>query len=298
MKKLLFSLCLSIAFTSICISQNYQPISQNVGWCIEQYFSMGSVLVAYKNVGDTSINSFNYKKIVKDEFTTYLLREDSIQKKVWVILPDSINETILYDFNLIVGNQITLNYVGHPPVLYQVNTIDTVLTPLGNRKRIKLFTTDTTITSELHWIEGIGSTYSPIYLADPTFPVGQFGGNGHCLICSYQNAGVQSYLGVCGIPFGGLAGSSCSSFITSQTETLLQNNAITTFFTSSDLLIIESEIELIKSIEIFSIEGKLIGYYECENNKKSIQTNSWNKGVYLAKITLSNNQIFTKKIKK
>jgi hypothetical protein len=300
MKKLLFSFCFAITFIGISIGQNYHPFTKNVGWCVEGYFGTGSWLIAYKSNGDTLINSFNYKKLKKDESTTFLIREDSIQKKVWVVLPDSISETLLYDFNLIVGNQITLNYVGYPPVLYQVNTIDTVSTPLGDRKRFKLVTTDTTFAAELHWIEGIGSTYSPIYIVDPTYPVGQFGGSGHCLICTYQNAGIQSYLGSCGIPFGGLAGSSCSSFITSQKEVHPQNNAITTFFSSSDLLIIESEIELIKSIEIFSIDGKRIGYFESNNNnnKESIQTNLWNKGIYLIKVTLNNNQIFTKKIKK
>lgn len=298
MKKLLLAFCFSITFTSISIGQNYHLFTQNVGWCVEEYFGTGSWLVAYKSDGDTLINSYNYKKLIKEENTTFFIREDSIQKKVWVILPDSIFETLLYDFSLIVGNQITLNYAGYPPVLYQVNIIDTVPTPLGNRKRFKLFTADTTFTAELHWIEGIGSTYSPIYLVDPTYPSGQFGGSGHCLICTYQSAGIQSYLGSCGIPFGGLSGSSCSSFITSQAEVNPINNLITTFFTSSDLLIIESEIEMLKSIEIFSIDGKRIGYYESDNKKISIPSYLWNKGIYLIKVTLNNNQILTKKIKK
>jgi hypothetical protein len=296
MKRILLLFYLIIAINCISKGQNYNQFTKNVGWCLEEYFGTGSWLIAYENNGDTLFNSINYKKFTKDGSTITLIREDSIQKKVWAILPDSTSETLLYDFNLIVGNQITLNYVGYTPISYQVDTVDSIVTPLGNRKRIKLSTTDTTFATELQWIEGIGSTYGPIYLLDPTFAVGQFGGSGHCLICCYQNIGNQSYLGSCGIPFGGLSGSSCSSFITSLKNLSTKNSSVDIYFSTPDLLLIKSSKELIKYISVFSVEGKLIKNYNCNNEQISIQTNGWNNGVYFINITLKNNQVLSKKI--
>lgn len=296
MKRIFLFFYLIIAFNCICKGQNYNQFTKNVGWCLEQYFGTGSTLAAYENNGDSLFNNSNYKKLTRDGSITTLIREDSIQKKVWAILPDSTSETLLYDFNLIAGNQITLDYVGYTPVSYQVDTVDSVNTPLGSRKRIILSTTDTNFTQELYWIEGIGSTYGPIYLLDPTFSIGQFGGNGHCLICCYQNIGVQSYLGTCGIPFGGLSGTVCSSFITSIKEVNIKNSFVNTYFSSLNLLLIKSDMELIKHVRVLSIDGRLVDFQKCNSEQLSIQTDRWNKGAYIIYITLNDNQVISNKI--
>jgi hypothetical protein len=297
MKRIFLFFYLIISFNCICKGQNYNQFTKNVGWCLEQYIGTGSTLVAYENNGDSLFNNSNYKKLTRDGSTTTLIREDSIQKKVWAILPDSTSETLLYDFNLIAGNQITLDYVGYSPVSYQV---DSVTTSLGSRKRIILSTTDTNFTQELHWIEGIGSTYGPIYLLDPTFPIGQFGGNGHCLICCYQNMGVQSYLGTCGIPFAGLGGSACEPFIfPSSIENFnTKNSPVNTYFSTPNLLLIKSNKELIRYVRVFTVYGKLIDHYKSNSDQLTIETNKWNKGIYFINITLSDNQVLTKKIMK
>tara|TARA_B100000809_G_C15125528_1_gene526065 strand:- start:9 stop:902 length:894 start_codon:yes stop_codon:yes gene_type:complete len=280
-----------------CISaQNYYQLTKNVGWCLEDYFGTGSTLSAYENNGDTLLNNFTYKKITKDGYTTTLLREDSIQKKAWVILPDSTTETLIYDFNLVTGNQITLDYVNYPQITYLVDSIDIVATPLGNRKRINLSTTNTTLAPTLTWIEGLGSTYGPIYLLDKTFASGPLGGSGYCLICCYQDIGVQSYLGSCGINFGSLENTKCDSFITSIKDSDSKNSSINIYFPTSNLLLIKSEKELIKSIRVFNIEGKLVEQNKCNNKQFSIQTNKWNSGIYFINITLDNNQVLSQKI--
>ncbi|PCI93752.1 MAG: hypothetical protein COB15_15740 [Flavobacteriales bacterium] len=300
MKRIFLFFYLIIAINCICKGQNYNQFTKNVGWCLEQYFGTGSTLAAYENNGDTLFNNLNYKKMTRDGSTTTLIREDTVQKKVWVILPDSTSETLLYDFNLIVGNQITLDYVGYSPISYQVDTVDNITTSLGSRKRIQLSTTDTNFAQELHWIEGIGSTYGPIYLLDPTFAAGQFGGNGHCLICCYQNMGVQSYLGNCGIPLAGLGGSACEPFISpSSIENFItKNSPVNTYFSTPNLLLIKSNKALIRDVRVFTVDGKLIDHYKSNSDQLSIQTNRWNKGIYFINITLSDNQVLTKKIMK
>ena len=285
-----------LLITNCIYAQNYNQLTKNIGWCIEEYVSLGSTPHPYVNKGDTLINNFTYKKIAKYNSIITLLREDTIQKKIWAILPDSTSETLIYDFNLIMGNQIILDFVNYPQITYIVDSVDTVTTPLGNRKRINLSTNDTTLAPTLTWIEGIGSTYGPIYLLDKTLAASTMGGNGHCLICCYHEVGLQAYLGSCGIHFASLEGTSCSSFITSVEDSHSNNSNVKAYFSASNLLSIQSEEGRIKTIQIFSVNGELIGQYKINEEHFSILTKRWNKGIYLVRITLDNNQIINQKI--
>jgi hypothetical protein len=280
----------------ISFSQNYNPFLQNIGWCFEEYIGTGSIMRAYTNNGDTTIGSLNYTKISGSSL--FLIREDTTLQKVWVIFPNSSAEALLYDFGISLGAQINLNYFGNIPVSYTVDSFDSIDTPFGFRKRIKLLTTDTVFNPNLYWIEGIGSSYSPVYLYDPTYAPGTMS-EGHCLICAYIGIGVQSYSGTCGIPCIGYSGSPCYSFIVGINEIKNDNPEITIEKVTTELIRIKSNKEKIKELKVFSVEGKLLKIVpNLYKNDYLLSTNDWTNGLYIIEVTTENDIIITRKLSK
>jgi len=272
--------------TVIGYNQNYHPILKNVGWCEEEAWNLAEAQTPYYNNGDTILDNIHYTKLSKFPlFELFLLREDTILQKVWVILPGSNTETLLYDFSLSVGMQITANYYSASPVLYTVLVIDSINTPLGLRKRIKLSTTDTTYNPDLYWIEGVGSTYGPVYLYDPTYNPSM--SSYHCLICSYIDIGVQSYVGSCGIYcFTNYWWSPCYSFMTEVKSITKDISEFIIKRINSDEICIESDNDIIKELKIFSIEGRLLkSIPNLNTDEYFISTKNWSFGLYIIEIT-------------
>lgn len=286
MKKSILSLIFLITGV-ISFGQNYNPFLQNIGWCVEEYIGTGSLMSAYTNNGDTIIGSLNYTKLYKGN-TLFLLREDIGLRKVWVILPNSSSETLLYDYNISLGAQINLNYFGNIQVLYTVASFDSIETPFGFRKRINLLTTDTVYDQNLYWIEGIGSSFSPVYLYDPTYAPGIMS-EGHCLICAYMDTGVQSYAGTCGIPCIGYLGSPCYSFMVGIKDSNSQKPGITIEKVTTDLIRIRLTNDNIKMLKIFSVDGKLIkSDHNINQNEYLLSTNDWANGIFIIEVISEN----------
>ena len=284
MKKTVLSFIFLLVMV-LSYSQNYNPFLQNIGWCLEEIAGTGYTTSAYINNGDTTIGSLKYSKLFKWD-KLFLVREDSVLRKAWVILLDSLSETFLYDFNIALGSQITLHYVGNNPALYTVTFIDSINTPLGLRKRIKLTTTDTVFNPDLYWIEGIGSSYGPVYLYDPSYATGQTGGISHCLICSYKEIGVQSYSGTCGMYCITYPGSPCNSFIVGINEIKNDIPEITIEKVNTDLICIRLNKDKIKELKVFSVEGKLFkSIHYINKNEFFLSTKDWTIGLYLIEVT-------------
>jgi len=281
MKKSVLSIIFLVAVI-ISYSQNYNPFLQNIGWCQDEYFGIGYGLTAYSNNGDTTIGSLSYAKIFKGN-TLFLIREDTVLRKVWVILPDSLSETLLYDFDISLGSQISLDYVDYDPVLYTVESFDNINTPLGLRKRIKLSTTDTVINPDLYWIEGIGSSYSPVYLYDPTYAPQM--SQGSCLICAYIEIGVQSYSGTCELYCDPYPGSPCNSFIVGINEIKKDKIEIIIEKVTASLIRIQLNRGKIKELKVFSVEGKLLKrVHDLDKIEVFISTNNWINGLYIIEV--------------
>ena len=295
MKRSIFT-AIFLGIMIISYGQNYNPFLQNIGWCLEEYYGTGYIMQAYTNNGDTTIGNFNYSKLFKYN-TLFLVREDVALRKVWVILPDSLSETLLYDFNISLGSQMVLYYVCNNPVLYTVDSFDSINTPLGMRQRIKLLTTDTVFHPNLYWIEGIGSSYGPIYLYDPTYSLDSM--TGHSLICAYKEIGIQSYSGTCGMYCIEYTGSPCNSFIVGITETKNDNSKICIGILNQDLICIKSDKDKIHEIKVFTVEGKLLKrVYDVNKNKVLISTDDWDIGLYIIVVTLENGLKLIKKANK
>lgn len=143
--------------------------------------------------GDTTINSMQYTKLVDTlQNVTSFVREDSVQQKAWTFIYNYPVEVVLYDFSLSVGDLITLQRTDTYAPTFQVNTVDSVNTLLGPRKRM-ILSNVSFFPDQLYWIEGVGALNHPIYLSlinsDPFYS----------LTCTYQNS-VQVYdngLGTC-----------------------------------------------------------------------------------------------------
>lgn len=179
--KATFTLILTTCMTLTGFGQAYQPFpTSNAMWrensggfqcsCCSDF--------QYTITGDTVINSLTYHKIQKtgvkyledwmgscSSNIAYAInqyagcyRNDSINKKVFFIYPMTSSDTLLYDFNLSIGDTVPpspLNDNGN--IVNIVTNIDSVY--LGNvyRKRYQL--DSCMFPQQLYYIEGIGSTF-------------------------------------------------------------------------------------------------------------------------------------------
>lgn len=291
MKKVILSSALLFTIL-LSYSQNYSPFLQNIGWCIEIYAGTGYAMQAYTKEGDTTIGAFSYSKLFKNP-DQFLVREDTILRKVWVILPDSTNETLLYDFNISIGSQIELSYIGAASVAYNVESIDSINTPLGSRKRITLSTNDTSYSQHLYWIEGVGSTYSPIYLNDPTYSWYE----GHCLVCSYKDIGLQSFLGSCSLYCMAQPGDPCYSFIVGLEELNTEISIIIAIETWPNKILVKSSTsDKIQSVRMIAINGKILKeIHGLSNSTIEIGIDRYPMGFYILETMMENGKIITKK---
>jgi hypothetical protein len=238
------------------------------------------------NDGDTSLNGLTYKKLIHDGPNSGLVfvREDTAARKAWVILPDS-TEALLYDFRLAPGAQFSAHYVGFNAAMYTVESIDSIQTTLGIRKRIKLVTAETTFTPYLYWIEGIGSSYSPVYLYDPTEGLEPTGLHGFCLVCAYRDIGVQAYAGVCGMYCLSYPYSPCGIFmgVSDKKEPAPE---ITIEKVSPGMLHICLDRGYMYELRVYSADGKSLKTITNINREDFLLSiMDWPPGVYIIEIT-------------
>ena len=153
----------------------------------------------YELNGQTIINGLVYNRLWHYEryyeyctgnsgtdTTTFYIRQDVAVKKVWIYLPSTNSDTILYDFNLQVGDTLNqreywaINFL--PPDYWIVSSIDSILIDGNYRKQFHYSTTlDTTSSCSSAMIEGIGADHGFINLPKTCFEYWA------SLIKSYQN---------------------------------------------------------------------------------------------------------------
>lgn len=109
----------------------------------------------FKIIGDTNINNQTYKKIYESDEDLPVnwdyhgsLREED--EKVWVIRKNKNQESLIYDFDLSVGDTITW--------LWDPMIIDSIIyKPINNEDRKHIYFSYQDSTLREVWIEGIGS---------------------------------------------------------------------------------------------------------------------------------------------
>lgn len=172
MKKLTLIVFVITALNGSCISQNYVPFPESgATWrvdkasCVYCTADMVNCICSkfqYTLQGDTTVGNYGYKKIHREwqdidefEFTDsgYLgaIRQDIPNKKVYYLMPNTSIDTLLYDFDLAVGDTVPISYVFEFPDLV-VEEIDSILIGSNYHKIYSIHG----IGDKL--IEGIGST--------------------------------------------------------------------------------------------------------------------------------------------
>ncbi len=120
--------------------------------------------------GDTLIDGFTYKRIEHEVLVTAggccyppeglgmgFLREDVSARKVYWRWPGESSDTLLYDFNLDVGDTIN-GLFRFPSNDWIVVSVDSVIVDSNYRRRINFDTSDVYQCMRFSFIEGVGST--------------------------------------------------------------------------------------------------------------------------------------------
>ncbi|HLG02770.1 MAG TPA: hypothetical protein VI731_04185 [Bacteroidia bacterium] len=174
MKQSLFFFQLFLS--ALLAAQQYvpMPIDSNVRWRVTYYINMPgcnsypNAEYEYSIPGDTIIGMHTYGKLFRSGVIydcppdasgigyVGAIREDS-NKRVYIVFPNTVSDTLLYDFNLAVGDTVR-GYLADPasagdfPV---VAAIDSVLTGTVYRKRYSMVPMGF---DQADLIEGIGTT--------------------------------------------------------------------------------------------------------------------------------------------
>lgn len=106
------------------------------------------------------------------KFKTTIIREDTITHKLFMVHPDSVNESICIDFSMNVGDSIYLPFHPFSSVLkngyYKLDSITPKQEILGLRNHFYLSKHDAPINYNtgkkffIEWIESIGATHFPV----------------------------------------------------------------------------------------------------------------------------------------
>lgn len=290
----MFFVCCSISF-----AQNYVPFpTTNAVWRGQKFWIDGSLsqLIAHELeyhqviAGDTTINGMTYHKLEETSLenaynypipiiisTTYngtyytgAFREDS-SKRIFFLRNGSVNEDLLYDFNLAVGDSfqssLTQQYYLH------ITAIDSFYDGFIYRKKLIL---DNSLSDFL--IEGIGSSFG---LND--FLLHFLEGYFH-LYCFKENNIIKYTDSVhnCSLVNIKENQSQQSSFTLSPNPT-------------TEILNVKSEQTLLFPLELFvmDMQGKLMAQKIIHNNDDlSLNVKSFSKGEYLLAVKNKENVLF------
>jgi len=179
-KKLLLSLIFIIALNTVDGQTNaYHTFPDSFYWRVDmhcQFVQTNCNEFYYYNYhfeGDTIIKGASYRKLMRDSvilvgiggppcllypwasFTGYMgaLKEDSILNKIFFIWAESlITDSLLYDYNLVVGDTLKGRLVGNCKMI--ISSVDSIL--IGNQFR-KKWNFNTCNEGPGYIIQGIGS---------------------------------------------------------------------------------------------------------------------------------------------
>lgn len=163
MKQRIIFIVFAVLMNLTIFGQNF--ISSDRQWNVRLYGDYGLTTEIFQIEGDSIVDSKSYNKIwvSYDSLTTMvflgLLREES---NVVYYIPPYFSEGILYDFNLEIGDTISVKniFCGDDEIPLDVIDIDTVEYFGETRKRWHLGENGYV---EEFWVEGVGSLNGPLY---------------------------------------------------------------------------------------------------------------------------------------
>jgi hypothetical protein len=205
MKKSLLVILFSVSLRLFAQTNVYHPFpDSNAIWNQESVYLVQNTPVSepqkFFYSGDTVIATFTYKRVLTTGYRYYLIpsngccyyynqphgfiRQDSTQKKIYYF--DS-KDTLLYDFDLKVGDTLPPTYTNNPSIGNYVSSIDSILIGSTYRKQFHISVLGSTSVVDSNYvqlIEGIGSTFGLLWPLDPPFEAGSV------LKCFLQGAAI------------------------------------------------------------------------------------------------------------
>ena len=282
-------------FSTLLFSQDYVPLLDDYNeWQVTNCY-FGCLTDVYYTDGDTITDGHNYKILDGYHFIsrTILLREDILEKKVFLnfIQATGNTEYLLYDFSLNIDDSIDMKNPISPFLenagYYNLDSI--IPRPLVNGSDYRHFylspsESNIVSTTNAIWIEGAGS------LSLITAPSGEpdINGAGH-LSCFYKN-GDYFYTNLDSID-------SCEPTVILNINE--SNYPLSDIIVSSNNILNSCHLinlENIKLIDIYNINGKKVASYHNNGNKElKFDTTSYQAGIYF--IIVYTNQFKKKTIK-
>ena len=309
MKKI-YLLSIILLLSVIGFSQAYKPmLEENKTWDVEMialnvWYPPNGDPCGYRYVinGDTTINSILYKKIyissvlygfpsphmtIINELNEFA-REDTLGKKIFSRYPSDTTETLIFDFNLNVGDTFTNCGQSFPQNKAIVDSLSTIVIADGSVRKIIHFSPINFYVGagSLYFIEGIGSTQGFLSPFQDDFE------SNESLNCVKLNdttlySGGQGYWGL-------------GSCIFNLTTAVKEINTDYSFFkiypnpnNGEQVSIVGDNI---KTIDILNLQGQLIKTIEASTNEVLINLENQAKGIYFVKARFKNGEIVIKKL--
>ena len=281
-------------------AQNYVPFpSSNASWidivfCDEHHYEL---------VGDTVVNGVVYHALYLNtkaytqgptgcpNFNSYSIygyyagayRNDSVNKKVFFLPPNLSRDTLLYDFNLSLGDSLPISYkntLNYSNITLTVSRIDSVFLGGVYRKRFTFNNCAFTNTDSLKLIEGIGSNQNLLgdYVICDPWQIGT-------LSCFKQNSQiVYSY------PNG-----TCQ-LITTINKVKIDPAIVTISPNPTKGIVNIESVNEIESVELYEFSGRLLSSHTSFNKTIILNLSNYQSGIYLVNLQLKNGEMFTKKV--
>ncbi|MCW3071834.1 MAG: hypothetical protein JWO44_1724 [Bacteroidetes bacterium] len=210
-------------------------------------------------------------------------REDVANKRIYFIEPGNTTDTLLYDFNLAVGDTLPDSYISDQSFYHNiVSSIDSVLVGGVYRKRFNINDGPSTYVS---LVEGVGSTFGFLGALSPPF-------ESQSVLDCFKLADTLAYQ-----PSGGLGCSSLALTVgrlndLDQAVYVYPNPGTGNFKLSMSFLREDMRVE---ARDVF---GKLILDTKIKNLSTEIDLGSQPAGVYFLKVSDAKGNSVTKKIVK
>jgi hypothetical protein len=304
MKNLLFTIITFFICLNIKAQTNvYYPFPDSNAVWNETSWYIDNIVMAYYTTptifflaGDTIISTQQYKKILSSGYTnrsTYpftnfnyfsnkyagAIRQDSIHKKVYYS-NTYFTDTLLYDFNLNIGDTLPASYVNFQNSNY-VSSIDSILIGSSYRKQYHISVRGSSFSGDSNYvsiIEGIGSTFGLTY---PLMPPGEAGST---LNCFSQN-NVTLFIN----PQG-----NCDLTLSVKELSIPSSSFQISPNPNSSSFTIQPSNNIKQTLQIFDVNGKMV-LNQSINGKTTIDATNLADGVYNLSL-LSNEGIINKRL--
>ena len=217
--------------------------------------------------------SSNYNYFYYNSVYVGCIRQDTAQRKVFFMPPNYSQDTLLYDFNLTIGDTLPSSWTNQNPSNY-VSSVDSIL--IGTNYHKRFWISNRNDTNYVSIIEGIGSSYGLLSPFFSNFNVSQIY---NILICvTINNTTVYP-------------DSLTTCALISNTSVIMNNYTISLFPNPfSDNLIIELSNADKAEITLYDITARKL-IQQSFTNYAFINTSKLAKGIYIYELRNKNDVI-------